>query len=137
MKRFGMIILHGLFLISIACLLCSCSFGTQKTTPSDNEVEQVVIPNEEYEVNENGETFGSAQGALVSTEDGVVLNKDKLPDLVEVVNREGLVGYCRAEELYPDPPSDPSEVEEYNKEVSEPLNMYESDGETVIGQFPS
>lgn len=137
LKRYDYLFCSALISVTLVTLLSSCSNDSNNQGSSIDSPEQVAVISVTYLVNDNGETYGSADGALVSTPEGVVLDKEKLPDLVQVINREGLIGYCRSEDLYPDPPSDPSEVEEYNREVNEPLVMYESDGETVIGRFPS
>lgn len=81
----------------------------------------------EYEVNENGETYGSAISAnTIGVE----------PDLIAAVGTNGVNGYVKAEELSPEV----STIEEALAQMGENGNvrkipLYDVDGITILGQF--
>ncbi len=84
-----------------------------------------------YNINENGESYGTAQDAP----DG------KEPDLVAVLGDNGNVGYARSSDIDGEMPSCPEEAvrmqEEREKAGNPPrvINVYKSDGVTVIDTF--
>jgi hypothetical protein len=90
-------------------------------------------------INENGETFGSASFGFVDSIQ-VILPGD-LPELTRVEGDNGIVGYVRTSELNDESPSSPEEAvrmmqerEKYGATIRI-LNVYQSDGVTVIDTF--
>lgn len=87
-----------------------------------------------YGVNENGETFGNCLE---------VIYVDDEPDLMAAVGDNGIKGYVRKTELDGEKPANPEEAvrmqEEREKNGNPPMviNVYESDGVTVIDTFTS
>lgn len=80
-----------------------------------------------YGVNAKGETYGSGAWAADGTD---------LPDLLLVEMENGETGYIYSSELDPGSPESPELAEQWEKEHSGyVINVYESDGETVIGEF--
>lgn len=98
----------------------------------DPEMSIAVPHKTDFEVNENGETYGTA-GDLIYYEDE--------PDLIAVVGNNGIEGYVRKTELEADTPSCPEEavkmMEERKRNGNQPrvIDVYESDGVTVIDTF--
>ena len=95
----------------------------------------VAVPHKdksEYEVNENGETFGTGADAKYPEDE---------PDLVAALGDNGIEGYVRKTELDGETPSTPEEairLQEERKAKGNPpriINVYESDGVTVIDTF--
>lgn len=78
----------------------------------------------EYQVNKNGETYGAGNlAALIGYE----------PDLIAAKNDEGIEGYVRSKELFPDYSSPEEALAAENNTGS--VNLYDKDGETVLGSF--
>jgi len=77
--------------------------------------------------NEFGETYGSIRD-LSPYEEG--------PDLIKAYTVDGKIGYVRAKDFFGEAPKTPEEALERqaNQSVKE-INVYESDGRTVIGKF--
>lgn len=91
------------------------------------QVETVYVRAEQtpWGVNANGDTYG-------------VTNDDGDPDLVAVQATNGLSGYAYATEIEGPTPTSPAEAlaqQEANEGKSRSIPVYESDGETVIGEF--
>lgn len=79
----------------------------------------------EWGVNATGETYG-------------VQRNGKTPDLVAVFTTDGKLGYAYATELdgpVPTSPADALAQQEAQAGRSRSVSVYESDGETVIGEF--
>ena len=79
----------------------------------------------EWAVNENGDTYGAANG------------KGE-PDLVSVIATNGKLGYAYSKDLQGPEINNPQEAIEYMETMKGTTLMvpvYESDGETVIGDF--
>lgn len=83
-----------------------------------------------YPVNENGQTYGTES------------RLGRMPELLLVEATNGNTGYVLVSELENDDGSkvnNPSEAIEYMKEKEKAgprvIDVYESDGETVIGKF--
>jgi len=77
-----------------------------------------------YKVNKHGETYGSGNlAATIGYE----------PDLISAKNEEGIEGYVRSKELFPEYTS-PEEALAATKNVSS-INLYDKDGETILGVF--
>lgn len=81
----------------------------------------------EWGVNAKGETYG-------------VMNDQGEPDLQLVVTTNGATGYAYTRDLNNaggPPPTDPAEAAERSRAltVGVPVPVYESDGETLVGQF--
>ncbi|MDR1589885.1 MAG: hypothetical protein LBS51_06795 [Oscillospiraceae bacterium] len=86
-----------------------------------------------YPVNANGQTYGTV---------GIVEDPATYvePDLIACMGTDGTVGYCYKVDLDGEQPSTPEEALEYMARLAEngytrEIPLYESDGETVIGQF--
>ncbi|GGH65438.1 hypothetical protein GCM10008014_44810 [Paenibacillus silvae] len=78
-----------------------------------------------YKVNKNGETYGSGNlAATIGYE----------PDLILAKNDEGIEGYVRAKELFPDYNSPEEALAAENNNLSS-INLYDKDGETILGSF--
>lgn len=76
-------------------------------------------------VNAKGETFGVQRGG-------------KSPDLIAVVTTDGEQGYAYVKDLdgpMPTSPADALAQQEANEGQSRSVPVYESDGETIIGEF--
>lgn len=82
----------------------------------------------EYKINANGQTYGIGAAAEYVAD---------LPDLVAAVGDNGVEGYVYASELLKSP-SNPTEALEYKRKIESGeyvpavINVYESDGKTVI-----
>lgn len=98
----------------------------------DPEMSIAVPHKTDFEVNENGETYGTS-GGLIYYEDE--------PDLIAVIGNNGIEGYVRKTELETDMPSCPEEAmrmqeeRERNGNSSRIIDVYESDGITIIDTF--
>jgi len=83
-----------------------------------------------YEVNENGQTYGSA---LIRDELGYE------PDLVSAMGVDGTLGYVYSVDLADDfMPSNPKEALTWQLEnagKSKTIPLYDSDGKSIIGEF--
>lgn len=95
----------------------------------------------QYEVNENGQTYGSAiKSGSVETE----------PDLIAAVGTDGTEGYVYAKDLQKDMPQTPEEaVAQTNKLrksqslkrgsnktiVVDTIPLYDVNGKTILGEF--
>lgn len=78
----------------------------------------------EYEINENGQTYGN--GSLASS-----IGYE--PDLISAKNAEGVEGYVFAKELSPNY-SSPEEALAANNNGGL-IALYDKDGETILGDF--
>ena len=81
----------------------------------------------EWGVNAKGETFG-------------VQRNGKSPDLIAVYTTDGKQGYAYVKDLdgrwpVPTSPADALAQQEANEGKSRSVPVYESDGETVIGEY--
>ena len=90
-----------------------------------------TTPAPKYQVNESGETYGSALYATsLETE----------PDLIEAYGADGTLGYVKKTDLHggvsPKSPEEALQLQEKAK-LSPPrtIPLYKSDGKTVIGEF--
>lgn len=98
----------------------------------------VAVPHKdetEYEVNENGETFGTCLDVIYPEDE---------PDLMAAVGDNGRKGYIRKTELDDDEmakcetPEEAVRIQEEREKNGNPprvINVYESDGVTVIDTF--
>lgn len=100
---------------------------------SDADMTQEVEHNyPDYSVNANGQTYGIG-GEANYVED--------FPDLIAVRGDNGKSGYVYTSEFFKSPVSCPEEAVAYQKAVDngeytpKVLNVYESDGETIIDTF--
>ena len=75
-----------------------------------------------WATNANGQTYG-------------VMNADGEPDLIAVVATNGRTGYVYAEELSGPLPSSPEEAATWTPPPARSIDVVESDGVTVIGEF--
>ncbi len=98
----------------------------------DPEMSIAVPHKTDFEVNENGETFGSSANVIYCEDE---------PDLIAARGNNGKSGYVRKTELETDMPSCPEEAmrmqEERERNGNPPriIDVYESDGITVIDTF--
>ncbi|MET3207360.1 UNVERIFIED_CONTAM: hypothetical protein ABIC26_000294 [Paenibacillus sp. PvR008] len=83
-----------------------------------------------YDVNENGETYGSG---VMAAKTGVD------PDLIASVGIDGTSGYVRSEDLNSNHASTPEEAlkiqQEIGEQVSKIIPLYDKDGKTIVGKF--
>ncbi|MDM4762784.1 hypothetical protein QT381_07165 [Galbitalea sp. SE-J8] len=95
-------------------------------------VDTSPMPNPQYAVNANGQSYGSAADAN---------SPDTEPDLIGVVADNGKTGYVLKTELAEADGSNITSPEEAVKwenggaKVNHTVDVYESDGTTVIGTF--
>ena len=83
----------------------------------------------EFPVNQNGQTYGSATNAVsVETE----------PDLIAAIGIDGTKGYVLATDLrigMPHSRQEAIELLESDGDKSHKISLYDIDGKTVIGEF--
>ncbi|MGG3885307.1 hypothetical protein [Brevibacillus panacihumi] len=96
------------------------------TTDTPTAIKNLMAKTE-YEVNDNGETYGSALSAYTIGAE---------PDLISAVGTNGVEGYVRADDLTPKV-SSIEEALEQNAENGDvrTIPLYAEDGETVLGEF--
>lgn len=87
-----------------------------------------------YPKNSNGYSYGAIGYAVIPDDCPPSEEYSYYPDLIAVVNDDGLKGYVWKEDLFPPLPSNPAEAAEYIGS-SGPIPMYENDGITQIGYF--
>ncbi|MBS42714.1 MAG: hypothetical protein CMH83_06020 [Nocardioides sp.] len=101
----------------------SAAFAEDATTEPPSPTSSTV----ELEVNEFGETYGSAEESKVD------------PDLVRAIATNGTVGYVRASDLNGPEPLSPEEAVQMTLDAQKAgarmIPVYERDGRTVIGEF--
>jgi len=113
------------------------------TSKSDNadQNNNRFDPNHIYEINENGQTYGSAMYAP---------SPDKEPDLILAESLDGTKGYVYASDLNAERPNNPEELltsTARNKEIWDKapvgqvvivstIPLYAVDGKKVIGEHP-
>lgn len=118
-SSFFLIVLVG-FIIGI----CAYSYGNaNKLLPQNN----MSVSNPNFPVNELGETYGSARD---------VSPYEKEPDLIKAMGVNGKIGYVRLTELNGEEPKTVEEAlaQQAKKEVRV-INLYKSDGKTIIDKF--
>jgi hypothetical protein len=99
---------------------------------SRNDIKAVIPQQEKVEShlnfpkNELGETYGSAKD---------VLPNEKDPDLMEAMGVNGNIGYVRAKDLKGEEPKTIEEALAQNNSKPREINVYKSDGKTVIDKF--
>lgn len=107
--------------------IISSSSSKSAGTARAEKVLEDLMSKAEYDVNENGETYGSAISAnTIGVE----------PDLIAAVGTNGVNGYIKAEELTPEV----STVEEALALMGEngsvrTISLYDVDGTTILDQF--
>lgn len=85
------------------------------------------IPSPNYPKNALGETYGSALDAK---------ENEKEPDLIRAEAEDGTVGYVRKTELEGPVPKTPEEALALQAKATDRyINVYESDGKTIVGKF--
>jgi len=79
--------------------------------------------------------FGQTYGTLDSIE-----HLGEIPDLIKAMGVDGTVGYVYKDELYPPLGNTPEEALKLQAERDArgeyTIPLYESDGKTIIGEFP-
>lgn len=88
-----------------------------------NQEKEEYNAEDHYGVNDSGLTYGSAAWAT---------DIDDEPDLILAQATNGEIGYVYNDELDGETPASP---EEAKNEPGYVINVYESDGQTVIGEF--
>lgn len=104
-------------------------YNTYTTTQSPNVQAFTLVSIEDiYSINEKGETYGSE----------ILLNQYGIePDLIETLGDNGVLGYVKAIDLEENVPDTLEGVIEYQKNLpnERKIPLYESDGETIIGNY--
>lgn len=94
---------------------------------ANSYLNQSFMPAPAYPKNESGETYGSALKATSLANE---------PDLIKAIGEDGTIGYVRNSDLIGKQPTTPEEAIKMNTEACEKeINLYASDGKTVIGKF--
>lgn len=97
----------------------------------------------QYRINKNGQTYGSVDPTLKDSAE------QEPPQLIAAIGVDGTDGYVNLDDLNGNQPTNPDEAIKYMEELeaaveeakqsgSEYLDfipLYDSDGETVVGQF--
>lgn len=113
---FLIIILPSILIGSVGCS------AVKKIRPQESLPQNTSFPK-----NESGEAFGSALG---------VSPYEKEPDLIKAEGIDGTIGYVRLTELNGEEPKTPEEaLAQQAKENGREINLYKSDGKTIIGKF--
>lgn len=106
--------------------------GVLYTCNEDGTLTPVPHTHGDYEVNENGQTYGIGDANYV----------EDLPDLQRAEGDSGIIGYVYTEDLlHKGAPKNPEEAVammeaiENGTYVPKVINVYESDGVTVIDTF--
>lgn len=85
------------------------------------------IQDKKYSINRNGETYGNLLTAIYVGYES---------DLIEAIGINGVEGYVKSTDLNLPLPSSPSEAVKATKNAtSRTINLYDKDGEEVIGLF--
>lgn len=111
-KRIALMLTIGLIILSVVSSNVVFALPTEKRN--------------QYEKNANGETYGYAiQSETIGYE----------PDLIAATGTNGEDGYVRGTDLDGPIPSSPEEAIAMQSSNGRYIPLYESDGETVIGEF--
>lgn len=111
-------------LFSLILLSCLTIFLKGNRQLNSSDVLSSTNSNINYPINELGETFGG----------DIKWSTDQSPELILVKNEDGLVGYIKASDMDPNPPTTPAEAASYESN-SFFVPMYLQDGYTKIGEF--
>ncbi|KMZ43134.1 MULTISPECIES: hypothetical protein [Bacillales] len=104
--------------------LIGSSFAKETET---SPIIEALLSRDEYDVNDNGETYGSGL-----SEESV----GEFPDLISAVGTNGEEGYVRAEDLTPKVKTIQEALEQnHDKGNVQIIPLYDVDGETQIGEF--
>lgn len=113
------------FFIIILFSFLTSSIGNTSNEPIPPQ--ESLGPNPNFPKNEAGETYGSGRD---------VSPYEKEPDLLEAIGIDGKTGYVRLTELNGETPKTPEEALAMQaKQTTRYINLYKSDGKTVIGKF--
>ncbi len=81
-----------------------------------------------FELNQDGQTYGSVSGHLESP-----------PDLIKALGIDGTTGYVKSTDVFEPLPSSPEEAVKQQLEKDAKglytVPLYDTDGKTVIGEF--
>jgi len=127
-------------LITICLTVSALSLLALGTVSNDRDDNNRFDPAHVYEINENGQTYGSAMYAP---------SPDKEPDLILAEGVDGKEGYIYSSDLNADLPNNPEELLAYTAKmrkiwdnapvgelvVARTIPLYAVDGKTVIGEF--
>lgn len=106
------------------------AYKSPNMTLTSASIASMLQDNSNYQINDNGETYGSGLQELIS---GVA------PDLIKAYGSDGTLGYVRSEDLELEEINTPEEAMEYQRKRQHNseriIPLYEVDGETVIGTF--
>lgn len=115
-SSFLVVIVAGMLVGTIAYGSANYILSNDKKKPSPN-----------YPKNASGETYGSSLDAK---------ENEKEPDLIRAEGEDGTIGYVRLSELEGPAPKNPQEALALQAQKTDRyVNLYESDGKTVIGRF--
>lgn len=133
-------------IITAISLLAGCAVATTSFAMAEKRENVVAEPvaynaetnepiphiQQEYEVNEYGQTFGSTLDVMYVSD---------YPDLIAVLGDNGIEGYAYQADLEGEQPSCPEEAVRMMEEAKKngfptrTINVYDSDGRTVIDTF--
>lgn len=126
-------ILNGFIVISILILSIFFSNEPNKSYYKENDYTIKNNNNNTFKVNKNNETYGTfkvnANGETIE------------PDLIGVIGVNNVEGYVKKSDLYDEEnqPKNPEEAIKYLEEGRDKkvriINVYKSDGETIIGKY--
>lgn len=103
----------------------------QLVSPDTNQIitEDNFDPARIYQINENGQTYGSSLYAV---------SAETEPDLIIAKGVDGTIGYVYYADLYGKEPKNPEEaitMQKLNSSKIRTIPLYASDGKTVVGEF--
>lgn len=119
------------FILVAVIATISATVSPVKANSSDNNIAAVIEKAPNYSVNEQGQTYGKGPYPAGPSQE---------PDLIRAVGENGVVGYVKSSDLNGPSFSSPEEALAHQETLHkaggyELIPLYESDGETVIGEF--
>lgn len=114
-KTIGIVV--AIVAVVVGAVLIAPSIGDSMFGAGASQPPAAASSDVEFPVNDAGETYGSASG-------------DSVPDLLAAQTDDGAIGYVRVSEL-----DLARNVAGSVDEGEWPVDVYEKDGETVIGQL--
>lgn len=103
----------------------------------------IISEKVQYRINENGQTYGSIDPTLKNPAE------QEPPQLIAAIGVDGTNGYVKLDDINKNKPTNPDEAVRYMEELEaavekarnsgseylELIPLYDSDGETIIGEF--
>ncbi|AGL01883.1 hypothetical protein [Desulfoscipio gibsoniae] len=116
----------GRIVITGVALISGLSLGIFGFGPAIANQNQELAP--VYQINENGQTYGSAANATT---------EENEPDLILAEGEDGTIGYVLSKDLNGKQPKTPKEALEIQRNTPSTriIPLYDVDGKTVIGEF--